>query len=154
MAIFKTLLFTIFVPGTVAILVPYLIARPHWPPDSGALTLSGSLLFAVGAFLYCYCAWDFAHHGHGTPAPIDPPKSLVVRGPNLLVRNPMYIGVLCVVLGEAAVFQTWRLLMYTVLLALAFHIFVVYYEEPALKKKFGTAYDQYREAVPRWLPKF
>jgi protein-S-isoprenylcysteine O-methyltransferase Ste14 len=154
MPILKTILFTIFVPGTVAILVPYRIARPHWPPEAGALTIFGALLFGAGAFLYMVCAWDFAYHGRGTPAPIDPPKSLVARGPSILVRNPMYIGVLCAVLGEAAIFHAWRILVYAVFLALAFHLFVIFYEEPALKKKFGSAYDRYRQSVPRWIPKF
>jgi len=154
MPLFKTVLFTIFVPGTVALYIPYRIARPHWPPVSGALTLFGSLLFAAGAFLYFVCAWDFAYHGRGTPAPIDPPKSLVARGPSLVVRNPMYIGVFTVILGEAAVFHSWYLLIYATLFLLIAHLFVVFYEEPTLKRKFGTAYDQYRQSVPRWLPKF
>ena len=100
------------------------------------------------------CVWDFGRTGHGTPAPIAPPKSLVISGPYRYVRNPMYVGVEFLIVGEAIFFGSWRLLEYAALVAVGFHLFVVLYEEWALKRKFGTAYEEYCKTVPRWIPSF
>jgi protein-S-isoprenylcysteine O-methyltransferase Ste14 len=111
------------------------------------------LLIASGAAFYLWCAWEFAAAGLGTPAPIDPPKVLVARGLYRVVRNPMYVGVLLVLLGESLVFGSWALLRYAVLVWLCFHLFVVLYEEPALRRKFGASYEGYRKRVWRWTPR-
>jgi protein-S-isoprenylcysteine O-methyltransferase Ste14 len=108
------------------------------------------LPIALGAAFYCWCAWEFASAGRGTPAPIDPPKLLVARGLYRVVRNPMYVGVLLVLLGESLVFGSWDLLRYAVLVWLCFHLFVVLYEEPALRRKFGASYEDYCQRVWRW----
>jgi protein-S-isoprenylcysteine O-methyltransferase Ste14 len=107
--------------------------------------LGGAILFR--------CAWEFAVVGRGTPAPIDPPKSIVVSGLYRFVRNPMYLGVELLILGEAWLFSSTRLLGYALLLGLGFHLFVVFYEEPSLTKKFGGAYQEYCRSVPRWIPR-
>ena len=102
---------------------------------------------------YFWCAWDFAFAGEGTPAPIDPPKMLVWQGLYRIVRNPIYVGVLLVLLGEAILFESQMLLAYVPVVWLWLHLFTVYYEEPTLRKKFGDVYEQYCAAVPRWIPR-
>src|SRR5258708_28379598 len=101
----KNFLFTVFVPGTVAAVIPYRTASRAGPGLvlEGARLLSAAPLFLLGAAIYFWCLWDFAVTGRGTPAPIDPPKHLVVRGLYRRVRNPMYLGVLLVVAGGAGV---------------------------------------------------
>ena len=153
---FKTLLFTVLVPGTVAVLLPYRLASS--PGARGSLALGsvryfGLVLIVAGALIYLWCAWDFAFTGKGTPAPIDPPKELVVRGLYKHVRNPMYIGVLSLVLGQAMWFEALTLFAYAGLGFLLFNAFVLLYEEPALKRKFGDSYKRYCATVPRWLPR-
>jgi protein-S-isoprenylcysteine O-methyltransferase Ste14 len=95
---------------------------------------------------------DITSAGQGTPAPFDPPKALVVTGPYRYVRNPMYAGDVLVLLGESLLFGMSALLAYTLVMLGVFHLFVVWYEEPNLRRQFGTAYEAYREAVPRWIP--
>ncbi len=148
----KNLLFTVIVPGTVAVYVPWLIARDQPLASATWLAVSSALLVAGGA-IYLWCVWDFATFGRGTPAPIDAPKELVVRGLYRHTRNPMYVGVLTVILGWAALFQALSLLIYALCVGVCFHLFVVLYEEPHLQKTFGRSYDQYRSQVGRWLPK-
>jgi protein-S-isoprenylcysteine O-methyltransferase Ste14/HD superfamily phosphohydrolase YqeK len=150
----KNLIFTILVPGTVAFYLPYAIGRrahAHFAPGTGRLLLAAPFL-AIGAAIYLWCVWDFATAGHGTPAPIDPPKELVVRGLYRTVRNPMYLGVLLVIAGWVALFRDWRLLMYGSIVWLAGHGFVLLVEEPGLRRRFGAAYDAYCRKVRRWLP--
>jgi protein-S-isoprenylcysteine O-methyltransferase Ste14 len=147
------LLFTILVPGTVAVLVPYLLLSSASPPASlGPLRFVGLLPLLLGVATYCWSAASFALVGKGTPAPIDPPKELVVRGPYRYVRNPMYLGVVLVLVGEALIWASPTLLIYAALILLACHLFVVYYEEPTLQRQFGDAYAHYCRSVPRWLP--
>jgi protein-S-isoprenylcysteine O-methyltransferase Ste14 len=149
------LLFTILVPGTVTILVPYLLLSSASRPSSASLgpwRLVGLLPLLLGVAAYLWSAGSFALAGKGTPAPIDPPKELVVQGPYRYVRNPMYLGVVLVLVGEALVLASPILLRYAALILLAFHLFVVYYEEPNLQRRFGEAYAHYCRSVPRWLP--
>lgn len=96
--------------------------------------------------------WHIRREGRGTPAPIDPPKELVAAGFYRCVRNPMYVGILAMILGYFLWFGYWNLLVYAVVVFLAFNTFVTYYEEPTLKKNFGPAYEDYCRRVPRWLP--
>jgi protein-S-isoprenylcysteine O-methyltransferase Ste14 len=110
------------------------------------------LLLLLGTAVYLRCVWDFAVTGRGTPAPIDAPKVLVVRGLYRYVRNPMYVGVLLVVLGWSALFGSSALLIYAGSVGLFFHLFVVVVEEPILRRKFGESYEQYCSSVRRWLP--
>jgi protein-S-isoprenylcysteine O-methyltransferase Ste14 len=106
----------------------------------------------IGTAIYFWCAWDFTFAGRGTPAPIDPPKELVVRGLYRYVRNPMYVGILSILLGEALLFASWRLFEYTAVVFIFFFLFVTLYEEPILRQKFGESYRRYCESVPRWIP--
>ncbi len=147
----KNLLFTIFVPGMIGVGVPLLVV-PHGPMVNSILAIFGGLLLAVGASIYTWCVWDFAVVGRGTPAPIDPPKTLIVRGLYNYTRNPMYVGVLCVIAGWALLFDSWNVTLYGLCVAIGFHFFIALYEEPHLRKVFGPAYDDYCSRVPRWLP--
>jgi protein-S-isoprenylcysteine O-methyltransferase Ste14 len=156
MTALKTLLFSVLVPGTVAILIPrWLLASSVATEASGAgtLRLLGLIPMIVGAGFYIWCAWDFVATGKGTPAPIEPPKTLVARGLYRLVRNPMYVGVLLMIFGQSLFFESATVLGYGLLLCLIFHAFVIAYEEPTLRRMFGSSYDQYCKMVPRWVPR-
>ena len=156
MTALKTLIFTILAPGTVAVWLPLLIVSS--PGARGSISLygfryAGLIGIIIGAAIYLWCAWDFTFAGKGTPAPIDPPKQLVVRGLYKYVRNPMYVGVLNLILGQAIWFQSRVLFGYAALVFLLFFAFVVFYEEPTLRKKFGESYVEYCKRVPRWIPR-
>lgn len=154
----KAAVFTIFVPGMMTVGFPagVLLLRGAIPrPQSGGLLgLAGIVLLAIGAFVYFWTAFDFVDKGRGTPFPLDPPKTVVRRGLYAWVRNPMYLGVLTVVLGEAALFRAPELVAYLASVVTGFGLFVRFYEEPNLRKRFGTPYEQYCREVPRWIPRW
>jgi protein-S-isoprenylcysteine O-methyltransferase Ste14 len=152
--ILKTILFTIFVPGTVLGLVPRWLLGGFPRPEPGLLTWLGVIIFLVGAAIYFRCAWEFAVRGLGTPAPIAPTKFLVTTALHRYVRNPMYIGVFGVLLGEMVTFRSVALVEYGAFVCVAVQLFVLFYEEPALRRQFGESYEEYRRTVPRWIPKF
>lgn len=152
-AIVKTVLFTVFVPGTVAGYMPWRL-RNDSPAISGVEPWFACLLIGAGVAIYLYTAfWSFAWIGGGTPAPIAPTKTLVVRGLHQYVRNPMYIGVALIIGGQAWLFHSRPIAIYLVCFWLIAHLFVLGYEEPTLHKQFGEEYERYRAAVPRWIPK-
>jgi protein-S-isoprenylcysteine O-methyltransferase Ste14 len=149
----KISVFTALVPGTVILYIPYrLLAKPgaFFPFAPLALALPAALCLLAGVAVYLRCAWDFAVFGQGTPAPLDPPKRLVVAGLYRWTRNPMYLGVLLALLAEALGFLSLGLLAYAGVVAAIFHAFIVLYEEPNLRKRFGSAYTAYCQAIPRW----
>lgn len=148
----KNVLFTLFVPGTVAVYIPMLLAEDRNMP-SGPRSVLGVAVLGVGAAIYAWCVWNFAIVGRGTPLPIDAPKRLVVRGLYRYTRNPMYVGVLTVILGWSILFVTSALVVYGLLVAVGFHLLVVLYEEPHLGREFGREYERYRVQVGRWLPR-
>jgi protein-S-isoprenylcysteine O-methyltransferase Ste14 len=147
----KNLLFTVVVPGTVAVYLPLLLLSDR-EPGSWLWRALALVFYLAGIGIYSWCVWDFAVFGRGTPAPIDAPKKLVVRGLYHYTRNPMYLGVLMTILGWAVLFQEFRLVVYALFVAGCFQSFVVLYEEPHLRKAFGSAYDDYCAKVSRWLP--
>ena len=120
---------------------------------AGPLFAIALAVLALGGAVYAWCVWDFATFGQGTPAPIDAPKKLVVRGLYRYTRNPMYVGVLTVILGWTVLFQTAALILYALIVGICFHSFIVFYEEHHLQKEFGGEYDDYRSRVSRWLPR-
>lgn len=148
----KNLAFTLIVPGTVCVYLPLYIARDRAVGPIGAL-LAGSALILLGATIYFSCQWNFATFGRGTPAPIDAPTRFVAVGLYRHVRNPMYLGVLTVILGWATVLQSTELLWYALAVATAFYLFVLIYEEPHLRHVFGREYEEYCSRVNRWLPR-
>ena len=113
---------------------------------------AGMLMVAIGAVLALWCVLAFSFVGKGTPAPFDPPRRLVVSGPYRVVRNPMYIGAALALAGAALFYQSGTLLGYAALFVLAAHLFVVGYEEPALRQAFGGEYEAYCRRVGRWWP--
>jgi len=143
-------MFTLIVPGTVGVYLPLLLSR-HRIVGSGASLAAAVLLFAVGGAIYSWCVFDFATFGRGTPFPLDAPTKLVRRGLYRYTRNPMYVGVLCVIFGWASLFRSETVAIYGAIVALCFYSFVVFGEEPALRKRFGTDYEQYCLEVPRFL---
>jgi protein-S-isoprenylcysteine O-methyltransferase Ste14 len=147
----KNVLFTAVVPGTVAVYVPLLLSHDR-TPATGLALVAALVVLALGAAVYFWCLWDFAVTGLGTPAPIDAPKKLVVRGLYRFTRNPMYVGVLTVIAGWALFFQAASLAIYALAVGICFHTFIVIYEEPHLAREFGAQYDEYRSRVARWLP--
>ena len=152
--VFNTLLFTILVPTTVAGWIPWRLHGNAQATSNVLLVLLSILLIAIGIAIYLHTAfWGFALRGRGTPAPIAPPKRLVVEGLHRYVRNPMYIGVLLIVVGQGILFESMALLRYAAAIWLVAHLFVLLYEEPALQRKFGDEYREYRQRVPRWLPR-
>jgi protein-S-isoprenylcysteine O-methyltransferase Ste14 len=150
----KTLVFTVVVPGTVTIVIPRYLMGSFPTPAFGPLPALGLIVIVFGACIYFRCAWEFAVRGLGTPAPIAPTKFLVVSGMHRYVRNPMYLGVALVILGEAGLFRAPHLAEYAIVMLLIAHLFVIVYEEPTLHRQFGESYDQYRRTVPRWMPRF
>ena len=153
-AVAKTLLFTVFVPGTVAGYVPWRL-RQDAAPVTGAEEWAAITVIAIGIAIYLHTAfWGFTLIGGGTPAPIAPTKILVIKGLHRFVRNPMYIGVALVIGGQAWLFHSWHVAIYMACMLLTVHLFVVFDEEPTLRKQFGDEYDRYRASVPRWIPKF
>jgi len=113
----------------------------------------GLLPLGAGAAVLFRCIWDFAVTGRGTLAPVDPPTHLVVCGLYRCVRNPMYVGVLCILMGEAWLLASTALLVYAAAVLAVFHLWVVLYEEPVLRRKFGESYEKYTRAVHRWWPR-
>ena len=143
-------------PPTVAGWIPYALSR--WriqPPLLGAPAgrIVGGVVAAIGTAGLIECFGRFAIKGRGTPAPIAPPEALVVSGLYRHVRNPMYIAVLGVIVGEALLLGNVRLLEYAGLVWLLFHGFVRMYEEPTLRRRFGSSYEVYCTNVPRWFPR-
>ena len=153
MLFLKNLVFTVLVPGTVAVYVPYRLlgaSRRLALGDVRPLRWLGIALVLGGALLYLVCVLNFAVIGRGTPAPIDPPKSLVVSGPYKVCRNPIYIAVISVIFGLSWVYASPQTFLYGLAVWAAFHAFVVFYEEPTLRRSFGPAFDRYCATVPRW----
>ena len=141
----KTALFTIFVPGTVAGYVPWLLRRRAPIATHGIEEAAEIAVIVAGVLVYLHTAfWGFACIGGGTPAPIAPTKTLVVKGLHRYVRNPMYIGVALVIAGQAWLFHSRHIAIYAVCMLLTAHLFVISYEEPTLRKQFGEEYDNYR----------
>jgi protein-S-isoprenylcysteine O-methyltransferase Ste14 len=155
MVALKTLIFTIVMPGTVAGIIPWLLLQGSGghAPLIPSVWMVGLLPLLLGVGLYLWCAGAFTFIGKGTPAPIDAPTVLVVRGPYRWVRNPMYVAVLSVLIGEAILFRAFLLVGYAILFWAVVHSFVVLVEEPSLLGQFGVDYETYRRTVPRWIPR-
>jgi len=155
-AILLTVAFAICVPGSVVVLVPWLLTgwRPQepWAGWNGIRWL-GLALAVTGLPLLADAFVRFAVHGRGTPAPAAPTERLVITGPYRYVRNPMYVGALMMVSGQALWFASYSVLVYAGCLAVAFDLFIRVYEEPTLRRTYGPQYDEYRRHVRRWWPR-
>jgi len=156
LAAFGTLVFTIVVPGTWTVVIPYLVLASDFriaTVQIGPFRFLGVVPILLGVLTYLWCAWDFTFAGRGTPAPVAPPKELVVKGLYRYVRNPIYVGIVLILLGESVLFESVELLLYAGLTFLLFHTWVLIYEEPTLSNKFSDSYAHYCDTVPRWIPK-
>ena len=122
------------------------------PTGIAAPQIAGVMVTAIGAALVAWCVVSFVRIGRGTPAPFDAPRRLVVRGPYRFVRNPMYMGAALALAGAALFCQSAALLVYCAAFLLCFHLFVILYEEPTLRRKFGREYEGYCRQVRRWWP--
>lgn len=143
-------------PGTVAGYIPWLIDR--WQVHASffgftTLRVMGVLLMAVGAVILIEAFVRFAVQGMGTPAPILPPKHLVVMGSYRYVRNPMYVAVVSLIFGQSLFFGDIRVLVYGLCAWLVAHLFVLIYEEPTLRRSFPDDYEGLTAHVPRWIPR-
>jgi protein-S-isoprenylcysteine O-methyltransferase Ste14 len=132
----KTAIFSVLAPGTVGVLIPFWLQRSaaHYFLVPSLQIPLGILVFVMGAGIYLWCARDFAVKGLGTPAPIDAPKVLVVQGLYRFTRNPMYVGVSSMVCGQMIYWGSSAIAVYLLLVIAAFSLFVIFYEEPALRR--------------------
>jgi protein-S-isoprenylcysteine O-methyltransferase Ste14 len=122
------------------------------PAELGPLQAFGAVAVVLGLALAIWCVLAFGIVGKGTPAPFDPPRRLVVRGPYRYVRNPMYIGAIGGLAGASLFYESLALAAFTLLFAAIVHVFVLFYEEPTLTRLFGADYTEYRRRVRRWRP--
>jgi protein-S-isoprenylcysteine O-methyltransferase Ste14 len=153
--LFRTIVFSLFVLAFIIAGIPSLLHRfglLHFSISHWNTALPGALTFFLGLLIYILCARNLAVRGRGTPAIWDPPREFVSRGLYRMVRNPMYIGIELILTGEACFFQSPSLLLIAFLMGIIFHLFVIFSEEPTLKKKYGDSYLQYCMKVPRWFP--
>ena len=154
MLLLRSIFFTFLFPGTVTILIPYLILRGgSTGGQREAFTYLGLPLIAMGAFGLLWCIWQFFAEGRGTLAPVDPPKHLVIHGLYRYVRNPMYVSVMTILLGEAVFFASLPILIEAVIFFIVTNLFIRWYEEPALQEQFGESYEEYKKSVRRWIPR-
>jgi protein-S-isoprenylcysteine O-methyltransferase Ste14 len=147
-------LFLVLAPGCVAGLVPWWISRWQFRtpfPGYAPLRVIGAMLISAGTFVVLDSFARFALQGLGTPAPLFPTRHLVVKGFYRYVRNPMYVAVVAVILGQAVLFGNVRVFEYALIAWLVAHLFVVTYEEPTLRKTFGAEYESFCANVPRWI---
>lgn len=156
-AILGSAVFLVVAPGTVAVYAPWTISRWHFvAPLLGFSPFRGigALMIAAGLPALLDSFGRFALQGLGTPAPIAPPRNLVVTGMYRYVRNPMYVALLALTLGQGLLFGSMGVLEYGIVLWSGFFLFVVLYEEPTLLGKFGEEYDTFCAHVPRWIPRW
>lgn len=145
--------FLVIAPGTMAGLIPWLIT--HWRIQDGAsvtLSIIGAVLVVISLAMLIECFVRFAM-ANGTPAPVAPTRHLVVTGLYRFVRNPMYVAVLGLILGQLLLFGNAALLAYAVVFWLIVHVFVLSYEEPTLQRAYAEEYELYAKHVPRWFPR-
>ena len=154
-AIAGSALFLVVAPGVVAGLVPWLLTDHCRKPLSAVpgFVAAGSILVVGAAAILLHAFARFAIEGLGTPAPVAPTEKLVVGGIYRHMRNPMYVAVLSIILGQALLFSSWSVVVYGVIAAAAMITFVKLYEEPTLASRYGAEYETYRRAVPGWLPR-
>jgi protein-S-isoprenylcysteine O-methyltransferase Ste14 len=156
-AVLGSAFFLVIAPGTVAGLVPWWISGWRTRPallDFPSFRWLGVLLMVAAVPVLLDSFARFALQGLGTPAPVFPTQHLVVSGLYRYVRNPMYLAVAAVILGQGLLFGDVRVLEYGVLVWLGFHLFVLFYEEPVLRRSFGVEYEAFCANVGRWVPRF
>jgi protein-S-isoprenylcysteine O-methyltransferase Ste14 len=151
----RSLLWTILLPGFFGGYVPWrYFGLGRTRVDlADPWQLLGLLCIVSGSTLLVFCITEFARTGRGTLSPVDPPRRLVVRGLYRYVRNPMYLSVTTVVLGEVLLTRSTALTAYLAIWFVGVNVFVIAYEEPTLRAQFGESYDEYARQVGRWIPR-
>jgi protein-S-isoprenylcysteine O-methyltransferase Ste14 len=150
----RVFLATLILPCSALLWIPWLgflgseTYRSHWPP--ALADIPALALVAIGVAIYLMCAWRFATEGRGTPAPWDAPRRVVTGGLYRWTRNPMYIGVVIALLGEAWWLGSLSMLAYAAAILVIFHLRVVMHEEPVMYRIFGANFEAYRTRVRRW----
>ncbi len=151
----RNLIFTILQPGLVAGLIPFWIlgnkVNKTFAQPLQFYQYSGAIVFAIGFVIMLSCIISFAIKGRGTLSPADPTKHLVITGLYNFSRNPMYVGVIMILIGEAMFFQSGNLWVYLLIVFTAFNIFIILNEEPRLRKDFKEEYSEYCKKVRRWI---
>ena len=155
-ALLGSAVFLVLAPGTLAVLIPRWISGwrmltpgPWWMP----LRVAGGILIAAGAAVLLDSFVRFALQGLGTPAPPFPTRYLVVTGLYRRVRNPMYVAVTSLIVGQGLLLGNLTVLQYGACVWVGFHLFVLGYEEPTLRHTYGAEYERFCAAVPRWIPR-
>lgn len=151
----RNLIFTILLPGVVGVLVPYLLLwktdRNFFPEVWTAWHYVGAVLMISGAVIVIICILRFATEGKGTLSPLDPTRKLVLRGLYRYSRNPMYVGMMVLLIGESLYWMSPALAIYAVVVFVGFNLFIILHEEPRLRRDFGTEYEEYCQRVRRWF---
>jgi len=154
MLLLRSLFFTFLLPGTVTVLIPYwIVSSRDFRLFSRWFQYLGIPLILIGAAGLLACIWQFFSEGRGTLAPVDAPRELVVRGLYKYVRNPMYVFVVTILIGEAILFTSTAIIVEAVIFIVLAYLFVLFYEEPALHRQFGESYEKYTQRVGRWIPR-
>jgi protein-S-isoprenylcysteine O-methyltransferase Ste14 len=151
----RNLIFTILQPGLVAGLIPFLIlgdrVKTLFDHAFQGYQYAGAAIFVIGFIIMLTCIVSFAIKGRGTISPADPTRQLVTTGLYRFSRNPMYVGVMLILIGEAILFSSTSLCAYVAFAWIAFQLFIWRFEEPRLIKDFGKEYNAYRKQVRRWI---
>lgn len=143
--------FALMNPGIVGFVIPYFLTRNQsWQPNTSIL-LFGLAIVTMGTVALLACIFQFGTQGKGTLSPLDPTRRLVTTGIYRFTRNPMYVSVATILIGECFITATRGMLTYTLIVCIAFHVFVVFREEPRLTRAFGDEYLSYSKRVRRWI---
>src|SRR5436305_10859745 len=153
MAALGSAAFLVLAPGVVAGLVPWLLTGWSDNGAPAAMQVAGALMIVAGVTALLHAFARFVTEGRGTPAPVAPTEGLVVGGLYRYVRNPMYVAVAAIIVGHALLLWRPGLLLYALAFGLATSTFARFYEEPVLRERYGSQYEEYRRAVPAWLPR-
>ena len=157
MFIFKTVIWGSIFLFSALIIGPWLALQfdtSFTPFYLGPFKYIGAAVFIIGFLFTLYCTAILFIPGKSRPAPYDAGGVFTIAGPYRYVRNPFMLGVIVALWGEAVYMERWPMVVYALLLTWVIHFWVVFFEEPALEERFGSEYDEYRKAVPRWLPHF
>jgi protein-S-isoprenylcysteine O-methyltransferase Ste14 len=148
-----SLIFLVPEPGLMGGLVPYWLTGWESKDPPEVLTVVGAVALLAGLAVLAHTVIRFVVEGLGTPAPVAPTQNLVVGGLYRFVRNPMYVAVIAIILGQAAILGSATLVIYAAIFWVIVAIFVIFYEEPTLSAKYGEQYAAYRRHVRAWLPR-
>lgn len=152
----RSIIWALLLPGLVAFYVPWRFFgfnQVAFTPEA-PFQAPGFVMFILGVALLVACIWEFARSGKGTLSPADPPKKLVVQGLYRYVRNPMYLAVSLILIGEHMMTHSFGLFVYWAIWFAITNVFVIFVEEPALRRQFGEPYREYTRTVGRWIPRF